>query len=174
MNGGLVCARESYTRESHAHVRYAYTDRQYTGRPIDRPYKRKCDTRERCTRLLAETGAAISDCLHARALPGCRLPYTHSRCVPPSPPPPPPPPPLTATPPSTAALRGSCGTRMVVSAALVAASPFARRSIRGSAAPIGRRRRRRRAWRKSGNATSRIFIGSIWIADRAFHSLFTC
>lgn len=29
--------------------------------------------------LARETGTAISDCLHARALPGCRLPYTHSR-----------------------------------------------------------------------------------------------
>lgn len=39
----------------------------------------KCDTRERYARLLAETGAAISDCLHARALPGCRLPFiTHT------------------------------------------------------------------------------------------------
>lgn len=75
---GPVCACESRT---HAHT-HAYI---HTAMVADRSCMNVNTTHVNGARLLAETGAAISDCLHARALPGCRLPYTHSRCVPPLP-----------------------------------------------------------------------------------------
>jgi len=115
MSGGLVCVHELYTRESYTRARICTGTRiqptNITG-PIDRPCKRKCDTRERCAHLLASKPGLQFLIVYMRGHCPDAAYLTHIPDISHHQPSPPPPPlPFTAAPPSITARRGSYGSK---------------------------------------------------------------